>query len=285
MPYRTISLAGLPPFRISVHSQDDQFISPEILKTGRWEPLETEVILRCLQGGCDFYDVGANLGWYSIVAGLALADHEGTVHAFEPSMENAQLLLHNVLDNRLSNVRVSPCAMGTKTGPIELRLSAENKGDHQAHEGSDSRHTARASMTRFDRYHVPSHRRVFMKIDTQGSELAIIEGMGTYLQSIENLSMLIEFWPLGLEHAPGSADRLIKMLAGAGFRAYSLTEDDPHLRPAPWDVLAAAVKARLAPSTGRFINLLLVRDGDPIAGRVADLLEDEISSHIAPINI
>lgn len=283
MPYRTISLAGLPPFRIAVHGQNDQFISPEILKTGRWEPLETEVIIRCLQGGCDFYDVGANVGWYSVVAGLTLADGDGAVHAFEPAVENAQLLLHNVLDNRLSNVRVNPCAMGAQTGSIDLRLSEDNKGDHQAHGGFDNRVTAPASMIRFDRYHIPSRRRVFMKLDTQGSELAVIEGMGTYLQSIDNLAMLIEFWPLGLEHALGNIDRLIGMLRGAGFHAFTLTEDDAYLRPASWNILAAAAKGRLAPETGRFVNLLLCRDGDRILDQVADLIEETASNHIAPL--
>lgn len=154
---------------------------------------------------------------------------------------------------------------GGKDEADGIGLSGENKGNCRAHEGSDSRYTARASMTRFDRYHVPLRRRVFMKMGTQGSEFSIIEGMGTYLKSIQSLSMLIEFWPLGLEDAPGSADPPVKMAAGAGFRACSLTEDDPNLRPASWDVLAAAVKARLAPTTGRFINLLSVRDGDLVA--------------------
>lgn len=283
MPYQTISLAGLPPFRIAVHSENDQYISPEILKTGQWEPLETNVILRCLQDDCDFYDVGANLGWYSVVAGLALAPGRGMVHAFEPAPENARLLLHNVQDNGLSNVRINPCALGDQTGPIDLRLSEDNKGDHQTHTGGTGRATVPASMIRFDRYHIPSQRRVIMKLDTQGSELAVINGMGAYIKSIESLAMLIEFWPHGLEHTPGNVERLIAALSQTGFRLHTLTEDDPHLRPASWDLLAAAAKGRLAPETGAFVNLLLCRDGDPILDRITDLLAHESSSHLSPL--
>lgn len=282
MLYRTTSVSGLPPFKIAVHEENDRYVSPEILHSGQWEPFETYVIMRCLEGNCDFYDVGANLGWYSVVAGLTLAANRGTVHAFEPALENAQLLLHNVQSNALSNVRINPCALGGRTGPIELRLSADNKGDHQTHDGDVHRATVSASMIRFDEYYLPSDRRIVVKLDTQGSELAIIDGMGAYLNSIERMTMLIEFWPHGLEHSPGNVERLISVLSGAGFQAYSLTEDDPHLRPAPWRLLSAAAKGRLAPGTGAFVNLLLCRNGDPALERLADLWSAEPSPHLSP---
>lgn len=110
-----------------------------------------------------------------------------------------------------------------------------------------------------------------------------MEGMGSYLQSIEDIAMLIEFWPLGLEHAPGNTTRLITLLSSAGFHAFSLTEDDAFLRPAPWDVLATAATGRLAPNTGAFVNLLLCRSGDPILAHLTDRMEMTLSKHLGPL--
>jgi FkbM family methyltransferase len=280
MPNVNISLDHLPPFSFEVHGANDQYISPGIAAEGSWEPLETEVIRRCLDKDTDLYDVGANIGWYSVVGGLCLREGPGLVHAFEPVLDNAQLLLRNVAVNGLSNVRVNPCALGDDTRSIEMHLSPTNKGDHQAHGGEEGRLVQAASMTRFDRYHTPSGRKTFVKMDTQGSELAIIQGMGDYLHSIEQLTMLMEFWPMGLEHKPGNVERLIALLSGAGFKVVTVTEDENGVRPTSWKQLFAAAKTTLAPDTGHFVNLLVYRQDDFIQRSLSDLYYPLHSHHL-----
>lgn len=278
-----ITLTGLPSFTFNVHEANDEYVSPGIIRDKTWEPFETEIIRRCLDENTDFYDVGANIGWYSVVGGLSLRDGPATVHAFEPVLENAQLVLRNVVANGLSNVRINPCALGDSTRTVEMRLSSTNKGDHQAHEGVEEREVQPASMTRFDRYHVPSGRKTFIKMDTQGSELAIIEGMGNYLHSIDDLIMLIEFWPMGLEHQPGNVERLIGLLSQTRFRPFTVTEDDNHVRPADWSSISNAAVSSLAPSTGHFINLLLCKDDKFVHERFGDLFDGTSSHHLPDV--
>ena len=262
---------------MEVHSTGDQYIAADIMAQGVWEPFETEVIRRCLTDNSDFYDVGANIGWYSVVAGLQLAGSGGSVHAFEPSFQNVQLLTRNVMNARLSNVRINPCALGSETQPIEMHLSATNKGDHRAYSCEAGRETEKSSMTRFDEYFRPSSRTPFVKMDTQGFELAVAEGMGDYLFSAEGLTMLIEFWPHGLNRDDDNVSKLIHLLGQAGFEPSTVCEGDPFVRPTTWDRLAAAARSTLAPDTGYFVNLLLRRNVGADQDSLWDLIDPEPS--------
>lgn len=283
MPRREISLEGLPTFDIKVHASGDQYIAADILRDGVWEPFETQVIRRCLDSNSDFYDIGANIGWYSLVMGLQLAAAGGTVHAFEPSRENAALLIHNIIANRLSNVSVSPCALGDSVRDIEMHLSSTNKGDHRAYPCEDGRQIEPGSMTRFDRYYTPTNRTPFVKIDTQGSELAVIEGMGDHLLSIDGLAMLIEFWPAGLsQHSDGVA-RLLHILQEAQFEPIIVAEGDPVARPTTWRRIEAAAQSSLAPETGYFVNLLLHRKDSGMIDKLSGMVDDGPSLYVPHI--
>ena len=77
------------------HSEQDLFVSRRIREEGFWEPHETSLILELLQPGDTFLDVGANIGYFSILAAAAVGD-AGHVIAYEPDPENYRLLQTNV---------------------------------------------------------------------------------------------------------------------------------------------------------------------------------------------
>lgn len=277
MPVKRISLEGLPPFEIEVHAANDQYVAADILEQGVWEPFETEIIRRCLTSRSDFYDVGANIGWYSVLAGLELARTGGAVHAFEPVRENVQLLTRNIMAAHLSNVRINPCALGRAIEAIDLHLSPDNKGDHRVYPCEVGRYIERGSMTRFDHYFRSSHRQPLVKVDTQGFELSVLEGMGDYLFSEQGMVLLIEFWPHGLNQETDNVSKLLQLLSGGGFKPFTVVEGDHFIRPTAWDRLASSAKTTLAPETGRFVNLLLHREGAGVEYNLADLINPEPS--------
>ena len=116
-----MKLPEVPAFDLALHEDPtDRFISAEIGRTGNWEPLETELVRRLLPHYRRFIDLGANLGWYTVIAGLLLRGR-GKVHAFEPALSNFRLLEHNVGMNGLDNVRLHQIAVGTL--PAQVRYS------------------------------------------------------------------------------------------------------------------------------------------------------------------
>src|ERR1035437_6654016 len=109
------------------------FVSQEFEKSGIWEPKTTEYVEKHLKEGQTFIDVGANVGYYSILASKLGAK----VLAFEPSLNNRTLLEKNIKDNEcdvqvfsqaLSNVNGS-AILYTDTTPGQYSLVGSGKGE------------------------------------------------------------------------------------------------------------------------------------------------------------
>jgi FkbM family methyltransferase len=279
----TIDIPGVAAFQMDLHPSGDIYISDCIRRTGRWEPFETQVFARLLQADVEFFDIGANIGWYSLLAGKRL-ESRGTVHAFEPVPENVALLARNVAANALNNVRVNPYALGRTNGTTPMFLSGDNKGDHRAYPSSkEGRHAIPAGLRRLDAYFDRATRRpLLVKMDTQGFEYDVLLGMGDILaRHPAEIVMVIEFWPHGLAQNGTAVESLIGLLAAANFTPWVLWEGEPRLSPAAWADLAAAATASLAPATVDHVNLLLVRDREGL-GRLLDGLYSPSPSRLVP---
>ena len=93
-PFRTYNCVPTktnPSFHVcTYHPSVDRFISSALVSDGIWEPYITPIVQRALNKYPDaaFIDVGANLGYYSILA--ARMGHH--VIAVEPALENVRRL-------------------------------------------------------------------------------------------------------------------------------------------------------------------------------------------------
>ena len=79
-----LRIPGVPD-RVSlhVHGETDRYISRRLREDGIWEPYETTLVLAALQPGDVFVDVGANIGYYPVIA-AGRVGRDGAVFAFEP---------------------------------------------------------------------------------------------------------------------------------------------------------------------------------------------------------
>jgi FkbM family methyltransferase len=85
------------------------------LRSGSYEPQLTAVFERYCRAGMTVVDVGANLGYYSLLAST-LVGSTGRVVALEPNSENCRLLLSSLRLNGTTNVELLPVAADTATG-------------------------------------------------------------------------------------------------------------------------------------------------------------------------
>src|SRR5260370_14986257 len=127
--HRSIKLDGVPTFEMKVHAEGDIFISQYILRYGIWEPCETKALIKLLAADADFLDIGANIGWYTILASGALKDR-GMVHAFEPDPSNFSLLMENVALNKITNASCHNAGASDHSTGGRLFFDTINKGDH-----------------------------------------------------------------------------------------------------------------------------------------------------------
>lgn len=253
-----VRVPGLAPFELFLHEREDRFISAEIRRDAIWEPTETAAVLGLLPPGGVFLDLGANIGYYSVVAALAMGP-QARVHAFEPEPGNFQLLERNVRHNRLGNVECVEAAAGRATGTRELFLSDFNQGDHRLYpnEGRAGGVPVReVALDDFFRGRGP--RLDFVKMDTQGSELRILEGMRGLLEANRGrVSLVLEFWPFGLAGAGDTPERLADLLAPFAFRVRKIEEHTRSITPTTWARLLEEARTIYHPDGQGFTNLLL----------------------------
>jgi lipopolysaccharide transport system ATP-binding protein len=271
-----IALESVPPFRLHVHDAPDAYVSREIRRDGVWEPFETRVVLEILKYVDNFVDAGANIGWYSVVAGLALGER-GRIIAFEPDVTNAALLERNLAENSLRRVHLHRAALADAAGKRTLFRSPDNLGDHRLYQsGSEGRGISVVPVVTFDEVAAPLLAGpCLVKLDTQGSEAMILAGMSRYLaERPGEAALLIEFWPFGLRNAGSSAAALLSILEPLAMAAFLVDEPTAALHPTTFGDLLKRADTDLRPETQGFANLLLVPRGHPAEAAVPGLVSE-----------
>lgn len=195
----------------------DRIISWSIICKGTWEPDESRVLGNLLRSGDVAIDIGAHVGWYTMVFANRVGE-TGRVIAFEPAPENFSLLKMNVELNDKTNVRLENVALGDRSGEVVLRRDGDNFGDHYVRFGqaNESGKGVAVRCVTLDELALPQRIRL-IKLDCQGSEPAILAGATNALGRCDFLAT--EFWPDGMRRAGFDSRDYVALLAGR-FRAF-----------------------------------------------------------------
>jgi len=170
--------------RVFLHHRED--IGLVFLMSGGFERAETTFAIEQARPGTVAIDVGANVGMFTIPLAMAVGP-SGRVLTIEPSPENVERLESNIELNALENVVVEPIAVGDKAGRVVLQL-ASDPGFHSTGEIAESREVNETMTVRAEtldevwlRAHAPAVS--FIKIDTEGSEDAVLRGATQILEA------------------------------------------------------------------------------------------------------
>lgn len=194
------------------------FIPLFVYVFGVWEPNLTAFIGARLAPGHVFVDVGANLGWFSILAG-DLVGREGEVVAIEASPLLCDGLQRNVEANQATNVRIVNAAAGFEPGMVDIEYGpAEQTGLTRVSQGSTVRaDTLQALVGTED-----LRRARLVKIDVEGAEFDVIRGFAPALEELPpDAEVIVEVGPA---RASGAAEvqALFDPFERAGFHPYAL---------------------------------------------------------------
>lgn len=236
------------PFHLVIDESRDIYIAPTLARYRLWEPAETALFLRLLRAGDRVVDVGAHVGYFTVLFSR-LCGRDGFVHAFEPEPANYRLLRANLLVNDCRNVEALELAVSDAAGKEGLFLSPCNGGDHRLYPGEGRARCEVRTITLDDA--LGEQRVDFVKIDAQGAEPRILRGMrGLVARERQQLGVLAEFAPGLLErHADGLAG-FAGLLDTLGARAFHPHESggrlsvDPVALPAGLQPIADTLAAR-----------------------------------------
>lgn len=260
-PFARVRVNGL---QLRVDCRDLGVGRPLYLR-GTYEPDETALLLSILKTGMVFFDVGANIGYFTTLASK-LVGPSGKVLAAEPDPENFALLERNIRKNGLQNVVLFNCALGAEAGGAQLFRAASNKGDHRLYASGDNlRDSVAVKVDTFD--HLLSVANVdqvdVVKMDAQGYEGHILAGMKETLRRGNDLAILTEFWPEGLEYSGSSGAEFWETLAQFGFDASNVGKCGNLTTAEYSDVLADLSKVVVhkgsLDESARYANLLFRR--------------------------
>ena len=167
-----------PPPRIGVTPREA--VNRTIFLYGTFEISETRLVQAFLQPGMTFLDVGAHIGYYTLIA-ARLVGAAGRVHSFEPGKEMRAHLAANVARNDLHNVEIHPEALAEQTGEVGFYPSAlaGNQGISSIVGSGDGRAAPVTvpSLSLDDLAARIGGRRIdFLKMDVEGAELQVIQG-------------------------------------------------------------------------------------------------------------
>lgn len=94
-----------------------------------YEPETSNLIAKTLKKGDTFIDIGANNGYFSLMASL-LVGQKGEVYSFEPTPSTFKRLETNVRINGFKNIKTFKLALGEKTGLLKLNISKKEDGQN-----------------------------------------------------------------------------------------------------------------------------------------------------------
>lgn len=250
---------------IGIHDHGDHIISKTLAEKGIWEHYETTLICQNLKTGDCFLDIGANIGYFSLIAG-SIVGEKGQVFCFEPEQRNFNLLESAIKRAKMPQVQYFPYALSNSEGTLDLFLSRDNFGDHQLYHASgynDDRETQSVNTVIGDRFLINLgfnfNQPIFIKIDTQGAEYMIIDGLRLLInQCLPNLKMIIEFWPAGIRRSGYSAYDLLDLLLTFNLPIFIIDHIEHRLIPSSKQDLSPWVDALYAePDNDGFMNLFI----------------------------
>ncbi len=185
--------------RIAVHEQSES-ISNVLRHHFTWQRQLTQFIAQVLRPGDVFVDIGANLGYFTLVAANAVG-RSGCVHAFEPEPRNFALLQRNVVLNSFSHVACHQMAIGARSSAATLHLSGANLGAHSLMDKQDLGDGITVPLkTLVDALANESRPLRMIKIDIQGLEMDVLKGMeGRLAPQQPRPEIVMEFSPKDIQ--------------------------------------------------------------------------------------
>jgi FkbM family methyltransferase len=176
-------------------------ISWRIYYTGFHERSIGDLIRSTLKQGDVFVDVGANIGYFTIMAAKAVGV-SGNVVSFEASPNTAKILKKNLDANKLRNVDVRNIAISDKVGMVKIFGSGpENLGQKSILENRGYVVEAEVPCRPLssDTLGVDVGRIRLIKIDVEGAESFVVAGMIGLLDEPEfNSDIILEIAPQDL---------------------------------------------------------------------------------------
>jgi FkbM family methyltransferase len=211
----------------------DAMVAPWLVLDGLWESHVTEWLQRTLRPGQVFVDVGANIGYFTLL-GATLVGPGGTVVAIEAHPRLAELLQRNVIINGYHRY-VTTWHRAAWSEATELKLHLRQNFASNSSVGSigsdalarlgDTEEIVKVQALPLDDLLADLPRIDVMKVDVEGAEVHVFTGLEKTLLANPAMTVMFEWSPAQIDDVGDDPGALIDLLDGHGF-GFRLLEKD-----------------------------------------------------------
>src|SRR5574341_610358 len=148
----------------------------QALREGRQEPYMAELFKASIRAGMTVCDVGAHIGYYSLVAARQLGS-SGQVYAFEPDPRNFRYLIRNIRANQLDKFIVATeTVLCDRKGEVMFYLHGGDQSRSGIFQALIDARPSKVRCITLDDCLAPNETVNIVKLDVEGSELLALEG-------------------------------------------------------------------------------------------------------------
>jgi len=201
----------------------NMFITPrfqEKYEDTNCKKLSSEIFLTHVKEGSVVVDIGAHYGYYSLIA----AKNKAQVFSFEPVKENFEILRKNIELNHLDAIQPFNVAVSNINGGKMFNVAEASDSssfyEHPLTKTIEQRAVQTVSLDKF----LPDQKIDLVKIDTEGHELEVLEGMKNTLGKNPGIKLLIGFNPKCLKIAGNNPTDLLTWLSQNAFDIFFLDD-------------------------------------------------------------
>ena len=223
----------------------DISLTPHLLRQGCWEPDVTRFFLRIVKPGMRVVEVGANVGYYTLLA-CSLVGPTGRVTAFEANPAAVTLTRRSLLVNGFRDrATIVEMAVTDAPGTVILHQLDQRQGDGSLFDFSDDQ--LRFAGDRVTKVEVPSTSLDaffdrdepidLIRMDVEGAEPLVFDGMRRILERNPRIKIMLEFFPERIERSGRQPVKFLETIKAIGFRIQTVGSRG-RLQQLPIDVIA-----------------------------------------------
>ncbi|WP_052330026.1 FkbM family methyltransferase [Thermicanus aegyptius] len=205
-------------------------LTAHIIADGLWESWITEVFVASLSPGVTVLDIGANCGYYSLLA-AQLTGPSGRVHAFEPNPFHHENLIKSKLINGFNHLEIHPFALSDRNEEIILYAPAHLTASASMFEHLlkplqhvDTIQPVRVPAVKLsDR--LPGLKADVIKMDIEGAEPLILDEVLDIMERSGESKLFMEYNQKAWQMQGHDCEAILNHITARNFELYIIRHD------------------------------------------------------------
>lgn len=240
-------------------------ILSEIIYLNKFEKSELVFIEKVLKKGDVFFDIGANIGLFSLVVSKKIGK-KGKIYSFEPSSNIFERLCENININYIKNINPQKLALSNEKGKAKFTVSLDgydawnSLSKPSAGKRFDYEIVETETLDGFIKKHNLKGKIFLIKLDVEGWEIPVIKGGLEALSDKDAPIMMVEFTEQNAINSGFSCKELYQLITDLGYKLYSYNSKKNHL---------SLEKLR---GTYPYINLFAIKNINEVKKRMKSVL-------------